>query len=74
MSQLIGFYDDGYIQDRKGRTISLIRFRIVTREGTPEDLLAHCLPPYKDAIVQNLQRLLLQKDQDLLDKHAHISD
>ena len=57
MSQLIGIFDDGFSKDHKGRNVAAIRFRIVTREGKPDDIIAHCLPAYKDAVVKNLRRL-----------------
>lgn len=58
MSVLIGIFDDGYTKDRKGRTVSAIRFRIITGEGEPADIL---LPAYKDAVIKNLRRLAFQK-------------
>lgn len=57
MSQLIGIFDDGFTKDRKGRTVSSIRFRITTGEGKPDDIVGHCLPAYKDAVIKNLRRL-----------------
>lgn len=64
MSQLIAIYDDGFTKDRKGRTVSAIRFRIVTGEGKPDDIQAHCLPAYKDAVIKNLRRLAFPNQQE----------
>lgn len=62
MSQLINIYDDGFTKDHKGRNVGVIRFRIVTGEGKPDDILGHCFPAYKDSVVKNLQRLAFPKD------------
>jgi len=63
MSQIIGIYDDGFTKDARGRNVAAIRFKIVTREGTPDDLVGHCLPAYKDAVVKSLRRLVFQNDK-----------
>lgn len=57
MSALIGIFDDGFTKDRKGRTVSSIRFKITDREGKPDAIIAYCLPAYKDAVIKNLRRL-----------------
>ena len=65
MSQLIGIHDGGFTKDHKGRKVAAIRFKIVTGEGKPEDVMAYCLPVYKTAVVKQLKRLApLNSDQE----------
>lgn len=73
MSQLIGIFDDGFTKDRKGRTVSSIRFRITTGEGKPDDIVGYCLPAYKDAVVKNLRRLAFQNQHEQQELPADIS-
>lgn len=62
MAQLIGIYDGGYDKDERGRPVGVVHFRIVTREGVPETLTAHCLPNYKGAVIKNIKRLAFLRD------------
>ncbi len=68
MAQLIGIYDDGFTKDARGRNVAAIRFRISTREGTPDDLIGHCLPVYKDAAIKALRRLAFKNRPDGTDR------
>lgn len=67
MSQLINIYDDGFTKDHKGRNVAAIRFRIVTGEGKPDDMIGHCLPVYKDAVIKSLRRLAFQNQAPVTD-------
>ena len=61
MAELINIYDGGTTIDKRGHKVGIVIFRVSTNEGVPEDVIAHCLPNFRDSIIKNLKRLNFQK-------------
>jgi hypothetical protein len=63
MAELLDIQDGGVTIDKRGHKVGLVIFKISTNEAAPENLIAHCLPNYRDTIIKNLKRLNFQKQQ-----------